>query len=320
MSVADTNPADETAPVDNYVQPFAVSALDVRGRLVRLGPEVDRIIRRHGYPESVSRCLAEAAALTALLGTSLKFEGRFVLQTQTDGPVSMLVVDFDTPDQIRACARFDAEAVAALPVDTKPGALLGTGVMAMTIDQGPDMNTYQGVVALEGGSLEDAAHQYFRQSEQIPTFVRLAAAEIYTAQEPPAWRAGGVLIQYLPDGGSAPRDLDPGDAPEGSLADDHEDDAWREARVLAETVEDHELTDPSVSSDELLYRLYHERGVRVFEPTRLVERCRCTRERVEEMLANFAPCDVADMVREDGIIEITCEFCSQAYEFEPSGS
>ena len=309
--------AQPGASEDNLVQPFTVPALDVRGRLVRLGLEVDRIIRRHGYPVSVSRCLAEAVALTALLGTSLKFDGRFILQTQTDGPVSMLVVDFDTPDQIRACARFDAETIAALPQDTRPGALLGKGALVMTIDQGTDMNRYQGVVELDGGSLEDAAHQYFRQSEQIPTFVRLAAAEVFAAGEDGAWRAGGVMIQHLPDGGSATRDIDPGDVPEGiEHVETEEDDAWREARALTETVEDHELTDPSVSSDQLLYRLYHERGVRVFEPLQLVERCRCTRDRVRDMLSNFPADDVAGMVREDGLIEVTCEFCSQAYEFQ----
>jgi len=320
--VSTQNPvAAERAPLseDNFVQPFTVPALDVRGRLVRLGPEVDRIIRRHGYPDSVSRCLAEAVALTALLGTSLKFDGRFILQAQTDGPVSMLVVDFDTPDQIRACARFDAEAIAALPRDTRPGELLGKGALVMTIDQGQDMNRYQGVVALDGGSLEDAAHQYFRQSEQIPTFVRLAAAEMFSAGSEGAWRAGGLMIQYLPEGGAASRDLDPGDAPEGHRHEaDDEEDAWREARLLSETVEDHELTDPSIGTDQLLYRLYHERGVRVFEPLQLVERCRCSRERVRDMLANFPADDVEGMVRDDGVIEVTCEFCSQGYEFQPS--
>ena len=303
---------------DDFVQPFAVPALDVRGRLVRLGPEVDRIIRRHGYPASVSRCLAEAVALTALLGTSLKFEGRFILQSQTDGPVSMFVVDFDTPNQIRACARYDKGAVDALAADAKPGALLGRGALAMTIDQGPDMNRYQGVVSLDGGSLEDAAHQYFRQSEQIPTFVRLAAAEMLSAGQPAAWRAGGLMVQYLPEGGAAPRDLHPGDAPDPHVDEEEEEDAWREAQVLAATVEDHELTDPSVGSDELLYRLYHERGVRVFEPIDLVERCRCSRERVQDMLANFPPEDISDMTRPDGAIEVVCEFCSQAYLFQPS--
>lgn len=303
---------------DNFIQPFTVPALDVRGRLVQLGPELDRIIRRHGYPDSVSRCLAEAVALTALLGSSLKFDGRFILQTQTDGPVSMVVVDFDTPDQIRACARFDAAAVAQLPVDTKAGELIGKGVLAMTIDQGSDMNRYQGVVPLDGGSLEEAAHQYFRQSEQIPTFVRLAAAEMFISGNEPQWRAGGILIQHLPEGGNAPRDLDPGDAPQGSApAPADEEDAWREARFLTETVEDHELTDPQISSDEVLYRLYHERGVRVFEPLHLVERCRCSRERVRDMLVNFQADDVAQMTRADGMIEVTCEFCSQAYEFLP---
>ncbi len=321
MSVSSPGAAALPGDLADVVLPFSVPALDVRGRVVRLGAVVDDIIARHAYPPAVSRCLAEAVALTTLLGTSLKFDGRFLMQAQTDGPVSMLLVDFETPGRLRACARFDKDAVAALPADAAAGEMLGAGALAMTIDQGPDMNRYQGVVGLDGGSLEDAAHQYFRQSEQIPTFLRLTAAQVYAGAGGPRWRAGGLLVQYLPDGGPgrAP-DLPPGDAPEDAdvaSAEDAEADAWREARLLAATVEHHELADPSMSSEELLYRLYHERGVRVFEPTAVEERCRCSRERVHEMLVGFPDDDRAEMVREDGRIEVTCEFCSRAYDFAP---
>ena len=163
---------------DDAVLPFAVEALDCRGRAVRLGPAIDTILDRHGYPDAVARVLGEAAALTVLLGSSLKFEGRFQLQTKSDGPVEMIVVDFDAPDRIRATARFDAERVAALDAGARRTAnLLGRGHLAMTIDRGSDASRYQGVVALDGGDFEEAAHQYFRQSEQIPTRVRLAVAE-----------------------------------------------------------------------------------------------------------------------------------------------
>ena len=172
--------------------PFAVPALDARGRVVRVQQTVDAIVQRHDYPPAVSRCVAEAIALTTLLGTSLKFDGRFILQAQGDGPISMLIVDFETPGKLRACARFDEARVAGLEDSEPSGKMLGTGALAMTIDQGANMNRYQGVVALDGKSLEDAAHEYFRQSEQIPTFVRLAAAQLYAGNGSVQWRAGGL--------------------------------------------------------------------------------------------------------------------------------
>src|SRR5438128_437347 len=213
-------PAQTSA--DDTIQPFEVAALDLRGRVVRLGPAIDEMLSRHDYPAPVAKLLGEAIVLTALLGSSLKFDGRFILQTQTDGPVRMLVVDFTTPGKVRACARFDADRVAAISGNRPTaGDLLGKGHLAMTIDQGPDMNRYQGLVALDGGDLEDAAHEYFLRSEQIPTRVRLAVAEEFTAgsQGPThRWRAGGIMLQFLPEKPERQRqpDLDPGDAPEGA--------------------------------------------------------------------------------------------------------
>ncbi|GJE02133.1 Hsp33 family molecular chaperone [Methylobacterium isbiliense] len=307
---------------DDVVLPFAVEALDVRGRVVRLGPALDLILRRHGYPEPVARALGEAAALTVLLGASLKFEGRFQLQTKTDGPVDMVVVDFEAPDRLRATARFDAARVAGL---RSPGTadLLGQGHLAMTIDQGPAQSRYQGVVALDGQGFEEAAHQYFRQSEQIPTKVRLAVAEQLEEGER-RWRAGGLLVQFLPQSPERARlaDLPPGDIPEGHARLDEgqvaEDDAWLEAKSLVATTEDHELVDPTVSSERLLYRLFHERGVRVFEGQGVHEACRCSRERVMGMIRRFSDDDRRHMVGEDGRIGITCEFCSRHYDLDPA--
>src|SRR5262245_9114255 len=175
--------APAATSADDTVLPFEVPALDLRGRVVRLGPLVDEILARHDYPAPVAKLLGEATALAVLLGSALKFEGRFMLQTQTDGPVRMLIVDFRSPNKVRACARFDAARVATAieAGKTGAGALLGRGHLAMTIDQGADMNRYQGLVALQGGSLEDAAHEYFKSSEQIPTRVRLAVAEELSA-------------------------------------------------------------------------------------------------------------------------------------------
>jgi molecular chaperone Hsp33 len=323
IAIPSRAPAEVSA--DDTVQPFEVSALDLRGRVVRLGPAVDTILSGHDYPQPVAKLLGEAIVLGVLLGTALKFEGRFILQTKTDGPVRMLVVDFMTPDRVRACARFDknavAEAISAGRADA--GALLGRGHLAMTIDQGGAKNRYQGLVALEGGTLEDAAHEYFLRSEQIPTRVRLAVAEEFLAASGGTthrWRAGGMLLQFVPRAPERARvaDLDPGDAPQGTARHTvREDDAWVEGRSLVETVEDVELIDPALSSERLLYRLFHERGVRVFRSAELRAQCSCSRESVEAMLRSFPQTDRDEMV-ENGKISVTCEFCSATYVFEPT--
>jgi molecular chaperone Hsp33 len=311
--------APSHVPIDDMVLPFEVAPLDLRGRLTRLGPGLDDLLAKHDYPPPVARLLGEAIVLTTLLGSSLKFEGRFILQTQTDGPVSFLIVDFQAPDRLRAYARFDA---GRIKQGLDSGQLLGKGHLAMTIDQGSDMSRYQGVVALHGGSLEDAAHEYFLRSEQIPTRVRIAVGEEWVRGEGSArrrWRAGGILLQFLPKAPERARqaDLHPGDAPEGTVAHTvAEDDAWVEGQSLISTVEDVELIDPSLSGERLLYRLFHERGVRVFSPLNLHAQCSCSRDAVSAMLKSFAPKDRAEMVK-DGKVVVTCEFCSSVYQFTP---
>jgi molecular chaperone Hsp33 len=323
MNNPDTARAPEQTTPDDTILPFAVKALDLRGRIVRLGPAVDTILSSHDYPPPVAKLLGEAIVLTVMLGSALKFEGRFILQTQTDGPVRMLVVDFTSPDKVRACARFDADRVAAAIAanEAEPGKLLGRGHLAMTIDQGADMSRYQGLVQLEGGDLEQAAHEYFLRSEQIPTRVKLAVAEEFRSGNGARrhWRAGGILAQFLPNSIERARqaDLDPGDAPPGTAV--HavpEDEAWVEGRSLLETVGDIELLDPDLSSERLAYRLFHERGVRVFRATPIEAQCSCSRHNVENMLKSFPEQDRADMI-EDGHITVTCEFCSSTYVFEP---
>ena len=309
---------------DDTILPFAVKALDLRGRIVRLGAAVDTILNSHDYPAPVAKLLGEAIVLTTMLGSALKFDGRFILQTQGDGPVRMLVVDFTAPGKVRACARFDAERVAAAIAANavEPGRLLGHGHLAMTIDQGPGMSRYQGLVPLAGGSLEDVAYEYFARSEQIPTRVRLAVAEEFRPGANGArrhWRAGGILLQFLPAAAERARqaDLDPGDAPAGTPR--HvvsEDEAWVEGRSLVATVSDLELLDPALSSERMAYRLFHERGVHVFRPADVNAQCSCSRGNVENMLRSFSPADRDDMV-ENGRITVTCEFCSSTYIFSP---
>jgi molecular chaperone Hsp33 len=308
---------------DDVAVPFTLESLDSRGRAVRLGPALDAILNRHNYPEPVARLLGEAVVLAALIGSSLKFEGKFIMQTQTDGPVNLIVVDLDAPDGLRGYARFDADAVAAAieAGKTRPGELLGKGHMAMTVDQGSHMERYQGIVSLEGNSLEEVAHTYFQQSEQIPTLVRIAVAEFARRGDPrPAWRAGGILVQHMPKSGASMPDL-PGDGDFDNLetADPHfvEDDTWTRTKSLLSTISDAELADPDLSPELLLFRLYHETGVRVFEPIALEERCTCSAERIEAMLQNsFTPEERGDMAV-NGVIEVVCEFCSTAYHFKP---
>jgi len=316
--------APAETPTEDAILPFEVASLDLRGRVVRLGAALDQTLANHDYPAPVAKLLGEAIVLTVLLGSSLKFDGRFILQTQTDGPVRMLVVDFNSPGRIRACARFDrARVEAAIAARAaSAGELLGSGHLAMTIDQGPDMSRYQGLVALSGGGLEDAAHEYFLRSEQIPTRVRLAVAEEISADKTGPrhrWRAGGMLLQFLPKKAERMRgpDLDPGDAPEGTAPHAMtEDDAWVAGRSLIATVEDIELIDPELSSERLLYRLFHEHGVRVFRAVEVEAKCSCSRQSVEAMLKSFSQDDRDHMV-EDGVIAVTCECCSSTYVFAP---
>jgi molecular chaperone Hsp33 len=309
---------------DDVAVPFSLETLDSRGRFVRLGEALDTIVARHRYPEPVARLLGEAVVLATLIGSSLKFEGRFILQTQTDGPVNLIVVDLDAPDGLRGYARFDVDALdrAVAEGRTSPGQLLGKGHLAMTVDQGAHMERYQGIVELEGDSLESVAHRYFQQSEQIPTMVRLAVAEESRRGDPrPRWRAGGVLVQHMPPaGGQTLADL-PGDGDfdnaETADPDFVEDDNWTRVKVLLKTLTDAELADPDLSAERVLFRLYHETGVRVFEPIELEERCTCSAERIEAMLQeNFSPEERQDMAV-DGEIEVVCEFCSTAYRFNP---
>ncbi|MEY3081132.1 MAG: hypothetical protein RJA94_1117 [Pseudomonadota bacterium] len=302
---------------DDLVLPFEIKPLGVRGRLVRLGPAVDDILHRHAYPASVSALLAEAVALAAILGAMLKFDGKFILQTKTDGPVDMIVADYVAPGKVRGYARFDGARVAALK---NPGQvdLLGTGYLAMTVDQGPDMERYQGIVPLDGADLTAAAHSYFEKSEQIPTRIRMAAGPLFQrGAKGEAWRAGAIMVQHLPrEGGSSPLPSHSGDAPEGSDVAPQENDDWVKARLLLDTVEAHELLDPQLSAEQLLYRLYHEDGVTAYPATHLERYCSCSQDSITRMLARFPAEDRADMVT-DGEIAVTCEFCSTTYKVQP---
>ena len=288
---------------DDVIQPFQIEGEDVRGRVVRLGPRVDEILHRHAYPEGVASLLAHALAMTALLGSSIKFEGKLIMQAKGDGAVKTIVVDYKTPGEMRGWVAFDQELYdQAVARGVDPGRevpqLLGGGYLAFTIDQGPDTERYQGIVGLEGGTLAECAQKYFEDSEQLPSAVKLSAAQVGGK-----WRAGGIMLQYLASAGH-------------QHDDDEDDDSWRESAILMASTRDDELVSPDVSPTQLLFRLFHERGVRVFDPIPLDVFCQCSRERIEDVLAQFAGDDMSDMVV-DGKIVVTCEFCSRVYEFDP---
>jgi len=288
---------------DDLVAPFQIENQPVRGRIVRLGAAVDEVLTRHAYPEPVANLLGEACALAALVGASLKFEGRLIIQAQGDGPVAYVVADYDTSGALRGYCRFDADRVAEAGKGfARPGAgtLLGAGVFIMTVDQGPDMDRYQGVTPIEGETLALCAETYFAQSEQTPTRVRLAVGQADVG-EGLHWRAGGLLIQNIAE-----------DQARGSTLE-----AWTSAQALFETVGEDELIDPSLSSQTLLWRLFHEDGVRLFDAKALTGFCRCSHERIVGVLSAFPPEERAEMVEPDGRIHVTCEYCSRVYSLTP---
>jgi molecular chaperone Hsp33 len=288
---------------DDMVAAFQIEGQPVRGRLARLGPAVDEILRAHDYPEPVANLLGEACALAALVGSNLKFEGRLIVQAQGDGPVRYVVADYDTSGGLRGYCRFDPERVAGASAGfVRPGAktLLGESVFIMTIDQGADMERYQGVTQVEGETLALCAEQYFAQSEQTPTRVRLAVGQADVGRGL-AWRAGGMLVQKIA-----------GDDARGSS-----DEAWTRTEALMLTLGEDELIDPSLSSNDLLFRLFHEDGVRVFGSTPLRAFCRCNEDRIVSVLSSFSAEERADMVEPDGAIHVTCEYCSKVYSVAP---
>ncbi|MFN7387907.1 Hsp33 family molecular chaperone [Brevundimonas sp.] len=293
-----------SAPIDNLAAAFQIEGWPVRGRLVRLGEAIDAILSAHAYPEPVAALLGEACALAALVGSSLKFEGRLIVQAQGDGPVRYVVADYDTEGFLRGYCRYDeAEVAAASTGFARPGAktLLGQGVFVMTLDRGPDFERTQGITPIEGESLSLAAEHYFEQSEQIPTKVRLAVGAV-TTDTGTQWRAGGALIQLIA-----------GDDARGST-----EEVWDRSRALFHTLADDELVDPTITPQTLLFRLFHEDGVRLEDPRPLKAQCRCSADRIATVLASFAPEERADMVEPDGKIHVTCEYCARDYELEPA--
>ncbi len=313
---------------DDIVLPFRTETSGAQGRIVRLGLVADEILCVHGYPEPVNQALGEALALTALLGSLLHANGRLILQTKTDGPLRQIVASFTSPGDMRALATFDAARLEEMTREGRlgPGHLIGTGHMAMTIDPGGSAPRTQGIVALANHSLAQAAYTYFRQSEQIPTFVRLAVARHQVRAGNGAgpvwrWRAGGLIVQQLPrDVGAGEEERAPDPRSAVTTTEDDEvraayEEDWNRARMLASTVEDHELLDPTLPPQTLLYRLFAEEGVTVLPGIPVRAHCGCSRERVEMLLKSFGAAELSDMREDDGAVTVTCEYCTTRHRF-----
>lgn len=318
--MTDVRPQQAAELVDDVLVPFSIVKAGQLGRFVRLGHVVDRIVTRASYPPPISSLLAEAVVLTALLGGALKGDGRFTLQTRGDGPVRYIVVNYDTPSRLRAYASFDAERVRRFMATDGAAVdgLLGAGHLAFTIDPRDDKQRYQGIVPLDGVTLTQAVHTYFRQSEQLPTYVRVSVGGEHRAPSTSGtggaswhWRASGILVQHIPKlGGAMPPAPDDDDTVFGE-----DDDDWQRVRLFAATARDDELLDPTLSPHRLLYSLFHEDGVRAEPDVSMSCECSCSRERIAAFVESFKPADLDDMREPDGRIRIRCEFCEKEYVF-----
>jgi molecular chaperone Hsp33 len=298
--------APESTALDDVILPFRIERTGLHGRLVRLGPVVDEILSRHKYPEPVAVLLGEALALTCTLGASLKFDGIFTLQTKGDGPVRLLVADVTSAGGVRGYAEDEKIAAIgeALPDNPVPR-LLGAGHLAFTVDQGPDTERYQGIVELTGASLTECASHYLRQSEQLETLLNLGVAF-----KNGGWRAYGLMVQKPPRPMS-----DFENSWDIASEDEVAADDWLRTASLVSTLGNDEGLDPAVSPEQLLYRLFHEDGVRVQEPRPLAFRCRCSRDKVVNTLRMLDRDEVAEMKVGDAV-EVTCQFCNETYRFD----
>jgi molecular chaperone Hsp33 len=301
-----------STPDADHALPFQLDALGVRGRLIRLGPTLDAIIERHGYPLAVARPLAEAMVLCACLATSLKYDGIFTLQISGDGPIRLLVTDLTTDGAIRGYAQFDswklAVALGAGNTDAPDGyvpKLFGKGRLAFTVDQGRHTERYQGIVPLEGPTLADCAHTYFRQSEQLPTGIKISAKR-FVADGVAHWRAAALMVQQMPEFDAGRMEVD---------AEQREDD-WRKAVVLMASATEAEMLDPDLLDTTLLYRLFHEDKPRQFEHRPLFARCRCSRERIDNVLRGIKREELDDLRDKTGRVSVKCEFCSTEYTYD----
>ncbi|WP_419730387.1 Hsp33 family molecular chaperone HslO [Lichenicola sp.] len=301
--------------VPRGLTPFFLPNRPVRGRLVQVGALADALLTRHDNPPAVNRLAGEALALVAGLASALKFRGSFSLQAKGNGPITMLLADCTDAGALRFHARVDPERMPALlDADPQPSAraLLGAGYLAFSVDQGPDMERHQGIVAIEGDTLAAMAGHYFETSEQHACWVRLACRK---TQE--GWRAGALVLERIAvDGGIALEpELDNAILDDAAIAhDDTAAEAWNTAIILASTLGDDEMLDDSISSEQLLNRLFQTEGVAIDRPRALAYGCRCSRAKLAGILETFPSIDL-DHMQVEGDIIMTCEFCNLDFRF-----
>ncbi|MEO0916563.1 MAG: Hsp33 family molecular chaperone HslO, partial [Pseudomonadota bacterium] len=281
------------------------------------------VLSQHKYPPAIEALVAEASLLTALIGQTIKLRWKLSLQVRGDGPARLIATDYygpsadGQPAKIRAYASYDE---ARLEENAEPYSQIGKGYFAILIDQGEDMVPYQGITPIAGGSLAACAETYFAQSEQLPTRFALSFGQSQQPGEAMHWRAGGIMLQQMPD---ASPELQSGGSGEGGLlqADDVLDDegreAWSHVNLLLDTAEEIELIGPSVQPTDLLIRLFHQDGPRVFDPQAVQFGCTCSEDRVRESLSIYSAKDIGHMTTEEGIVTADCQFCGAHYEFDP---
>ncbi|MBC7143467.1 MAG: Hsp33 family molecular chaperone HslO [Rhodobacteraceae bacterium] len=309
---------------DDTVLPFQLDLSDIRGRVARLDGVLDRILLQHSYPGMVEALVAEAALLTALIGQTIKLRWKLSLQIRGDGPVRIIATDYyapvkdGEPARIRGWASYDAE---RLDPAAAGFGQIGKGYFALLLDQGAGTTPYQGITPLSGGSLSACAETYFAQSEQLPTRFALSFGRSRLAGEGERWRAGGVMLQHMPkaspfvasEGGSGEGGL----LVAGDMLDGDEGENWSRANLLLDTVEELELIGPQVAPTDLLVRLFHEEGPRVFDAQAVKFGCSCSPEKVRESLSIYSAKDIAHMTTENGIVTADCQFCGAHYKFDP---
>lgn len=308
---------------DDTVLPFQLDKSDIRGRVARLDGVLHGILKQHDYPPVVEALVAEMALLTALIGQTIELRWKLSLQVQTDGPVRMIATDYygptekGEPARIRAYASFDKDRI----TDEAPFDQLGKGYFAVLIDQGEGMKPYQGISALAGGSISASAEGYFAQSEQLPTRFALRIGKSIEPGIGEHWRAGGVMLQHMPkaspfasgEGGSGEDGL----LTASDLLQDDDEENWNRANILLSSVEEIELIGPTVTPDQLLVRLFHEEGPRVYDAQSVTFGCTCSEDRVRQSLSIYSAKDIETMTNEDGRVTADCQFCSSHYDLDP---
>jgi molecular chaperone Hsp33 len=289
------------APAGDFVLPFDLPQVSLRGRLVRLDSASADALAVHVLPEAAARVTAEAMVLAAILGTALKLDGRLSVQTKSDGPLDLVTVDYygaeeGLPIGLRGYARLDKQRFAELPAPLSFDELAGDGALAITIEPRLGGDTYQGIVELAPSGIAASAETYFSQSEQLPTVLRLAAAPLYIAGErQPRWRAGGIMLQATPDGSGS-------------------EDDWERLSSFLSTVEDIELVDTGLPAETLLWRLFHEDEVRVHTAEPIAFRCNCNSGRIASVLKSYSDEERTGLADPDGIIRARCEFCGRVHQ------